>query len=75
MTRDSIANDSPELPYILTWANCSPVTALSLFCPRIHPSHPLTAQYAVRVLSSYSEDACLFYIQQLVQCTRWDELG
>jgi len=75
LTRDSIANDAPELTYILTWANCSPVQALSLFCPRIHPSHPLTAQYAVRVLNWYAEDAVLFYIQQLVQCTRWDDLG
>ena len=75
LTRDSIASDSPELTYILTWAKCSPVQATSLFCPRIHPSNPLTAQYAVRVLSSYPEDAVLFYIQQLVQCTRWDDLG
>ena len=45
------------------------------FLNRIYPSHPLTAQYAVRVLESYEPDAVLFYIQQLVQCTRWDDLG
>ena len=65
--RDAIQHDAPELTHILTWANASPVHALSLFCPRIYPSHPLTAQYAVRVLKSYEPDAVLFYIQQLVQ--------
>lgn len=75
LTRDAIQNDAPELTHVLTWANTSPVHALSLFCPRIYPSHPLTAQYAVRVLESYEPDAVLFYIQQLVQCTRWDDLG
>ena len=75
LTKESIESDASELTYILTWANSSPIHALSLLCPRIHPSHPLTAQYAVRVLSSYRPDAVLFYIQQLVQATRWDDLG
>ena len=53
----------------------SPIKALSLLCPRNLPSHPLTAQFAVRVLNSYPADAVLFYIPQLVQATRWDDLG
>ena len=53
----------------------SPVKALALLCPRNLPSHPLTAQFAVRVLNSYPADAVLFYIPQLVQTTRWDDLG
>ncbi|XP_040569252.1 phosphatidylinositol 4-kinase alpha isoform X2 [Lepeophtheirus salmonis] len=75
LTKDSIENDSSILPYILTWKRCSPLKALSLLCPRTIPTHPLTAQYAVRVLSSYPSEAVLFYIPQLVQATRWDDLG
>ena len=70
LTKDNLENDSPELSNVLTWSACSPVKALSLLCPRTLPSHPLTAQYAVRVLSSYPAEAVLFYIPQLVQATR-----
>lgn len=48
LTKESVENDSLELSHILTWANCSPIKALSLLCPRAHPNHPLTAQFAVR---------------------------
>ena len=75
LTAESLENDSSELTWILTWTRVSPVKALSLLCPRNLPSHPLTAQFAVRVLSSYPADAVLFYIPQLVQTTRWDDLG
>ena len=67
LTQESLENDSSELPWILTWARVSPVKALSLLCPRNLPNHPLTAQFAVRVLNSYPADAVLFYIPQLVQ--------
>ncbi len=75
LTADSLENDSSELTWILTWARVSPVKALSLLCQRNLPIHPLTAQFAVRVLNSYPADAVLFYIPQLVQATRWDDLG
>ena len=48
LTKESVENDSLELSHVLTWATCSPITALSLLCPRAHPNPPLTAQYAVR---------------------------
>ena len=48
LTKESVENDSLELSHVLTWATCSPIKALSLLCPRAHPNHPLTAQYAVR---------------------------
>lgn len=70
LTKETLENDAKELPCVLTWSRCSPVRALSLLCPRTLPSHPLTAQYAVRVLSSYPAEAVLFYIPQLVQATR-----
>ena len=73
LTPEGLENDSSELSWILTWARVSPVKALSLLCPRNLPSHPLTAQFAVRVLNSYPSDAVLFYIQQMVNpllCSR-----
>ena len=37
---------------MLTWARVPPVKALAYFS-RQYPRHPVTAQYAVRVLSSF----------------------
>lgn len=59
---------------MLTWARVSPVQALSYFS-RQYPPHPITAQYAVRVLKSYPADAVLFYIPQLVQTLRHDTVS
>lgn len=60
-----------QLVYMLTWARVTPVQALSYFS-RQYPPHPISAQYAVRVLASYPADAVLFYIPQLVQTLRHD---
>ena len=60
LTAESLENDSSELTWILTWTRVSPVKALSLLCPRNLPSHPLTAQFAVRVLSSYPAGKKIF---------------
>jgi phosphatidylinositol 4-kinase len=75
LSEDMIEKDSQELPHLLTWARCSPLRALSLFCKRTLPIHPITAQYATRVLNSYPAKAVLFYIPQLVQAVRYDDLG
>lgn len=48
----------------MTWAPVTPVVALSYFS-RQFPQHPITAQYAVRVLKSYapvSRNVILFKI-------------
>ena len=41
-----------QLTHLLTWSPVPPVVALSFFS-RQFPPHPITAQFAVRVLSSY----------------------
>ncbi|KAL5111912.1 Phosphatidylinositol 4-kinase alpha [Taenia crassiceps] len=70
----NIEADIPELSHILSWTSVAPVTAISYFS-RMYPQHPLTHQYAVRVLDSYSPETLLFYVPQLVQGTRYDKLG
>lgn len=59
---------------MLTWAPVPPVKALAYFS-RQYPPHPLTAQYAVRVLSNYPADTILFYIPQLTQSLRYDTVS
>uniref|UniRef100_A0A158Q770 1-phosphatidylinositol 4-kinase n=1 Tax=Elaeophora elaphi TaxID=1147741 RepID=A0A158Q770_9BILA len=66
--------DLKTLSHILTWAICDPVMALSLLGARQYPTHPITVQYAVRVLRSYSPDVLLLYIPQLVQALRYDTI-
>ncbi|VDM16644.1 unnamed protein product [Hydatigera taeniaeformis] len=70
----NIEADIPELSHILSWTSVAPVTAISYFS-RMYPQHPLTHQYAVRVLGSYTPETLLFYVPQLVQGTRYDKLG
>ncbi|CAD6198558.1 unnamed protein product [Caenorhabditis auriculariae] len=67
--------ESADISHVLTWARCSPVMALSLLTPRQFPQHPITVQYAVRVLRSYPADALLMYIPQIVQAIRHDSMG
>ncbi|XP_049821823.1 phosphatidylinositol 4-kinase alpha isoform X3 [Aethina tumida] len=73
-TTDALLADIPKLNYMLTWAPISPIQALAFFS-RQFPPHPISSQYAVRVLSSYPADAVLFYIPQLVQALRHDTMG
>lgn len=74
VTTDTLMSDAQELTHMLTWAPVSPIQALSYFS-RQYPPHPISAQYAVRVLSSYPADAVLFYIPQLVQAVRHDDVS
>ena len=74
ITPDSILNESPELTHALYWSRIHPVKALAFFS-RQYPPHPITAQLAVRCLNSYPPDAVLFYVPQLVQAVRYDNMG
>jgi len=70
----TIKQNKSELVHILAWASVPPLIAISFFSQQF-PPHPLTAQYAVRVLQSYPSETMLFYIPQLVQALRYDEMG
>ncbi|KAK4337193.1 hypothetical protein RND71_043292 [Anisodus tanguticus] len=74
VTPDSILTEQPEIIHILNWSLVSPIQALSFFS-RQYPPHPVTAQYAIKVLSSYEPDVILFYIPQIVQAIRYDSMG
>ncbi|VDN02816.1 unnamed protein product [Thelazia callipaeda] len=67
--------DLKTLSHVLTWSECDPVMALSLLGARQYPTHPITVQYAVRVLRSYPPDVLMLYIPQLVQAVRHDRMG
>ncbi|KAM7348854.1 phosphatidylinositol 4-kinase III alpha isoform 1-T1 [Cochliomyia hominivorax] len=73
-TTKNLLQESPDLMYILVWSAVNPIQALSYFS-RQYPSHPLTAQYAVKTLNSYVPESVLPYIPQLVQALRHDTMG
>ncbi|XP_071790519.1 phosphatidylinositol 4-kinase alpha-like [Asterias amurensis] len=74
VTEHSVEADVPELSYALCWAPVAPVFALSYFSNQFAP-HPITAQYATRVLQFYPPESLLFYVPQLVQAVRYDTFG
>ena len=74
VTTKNLLADSSQLNYMLTWSKVEPIQALAYFS-RQYPTHPLTAQYAVKTLSSYPAEAVLPYIPQLVQALRHDTMG
>lgn len=63
-----------QLKYLLYWAPVNPVTAVTYFLPA-YKFHPSVIQYAVRALESHSIDITFFYVPQIVQSLRYDELG
>ncbi|KRX39029.1 Phosphatidylinositol 4-kinase alpha [Trichinella murrelli] len=70
-TVQTIENNGSELDHMLMWAPVSPACALSFFS-RQYPSHPTTAQYAIRVLKQYHPSVLLSYIPQIIQAVRYD---
>lgn len=50
------------------------MTALTYFEPR-YGNHPLILQYAMRVLEQHPVGLVFFFVPQIVQALRTDELG
>ncbi|KAL2137056.1 hypothetical protein VTI74DRAFT_9662 [Chaetomium olivicolor] len=63
-----------QLKYLLFWAPVNPITAVTFFLPA-YRSHPYLIQYAVRALESHPVDITFFYVPQIVQTLRFDDLG
>lgn len=73
-TTKNLLNDNYNLIYTLIWSKVTPIQALAYFS-RQYPTHPLTAQYSVKALSSYAAESVLPYIPQMVQALRHDTMG
>ncbi|CAN8098770.1 unnamed protein product [Discula destructiva] len=65
---------SSQLKYLLFWAPVNPITAVTYFMPA-YLNHPSLIQYAMRALESHSVDVTFFYVPQIVQTLRYDDLG
>ncbi|KAH9071165.1 hypothetical protein EDB83DRAFT_2366879 [Lactarius deliciosus] len=63
-----------DLRYLLFWDPVPPIVAVTFFEPRYH-SDPMILQYAHRVLIQYPVDVTFFFVPQIVQALRHDELG
>ncbi|KAG2144576.1 hypothetical protein DEU56DRAFT_790388 [Suillus clintonianus] len=63
-----------ELKYIILWAPVTPVIAVTFF-ERRHGNDPLLLQYAHRVLKQHPVDLTFFFVPQVVQALRFDDLG
>ncbi|KAI1002791.1 Phosphatidylinositol 4-kinase [Podosphaera aphanis] len=72
---DNLPDDvSSQLKYLLYWAPVNPVSAISYFSPA-YRNDPYILQYAMRALDSHPVDVTFFYVPQIVQTLRYDELG
>lgn len=63
-----------QLKFLLMWSPVNPLTAVTLFLPA-YKEHPFIIQYAMRALESHSVDVTFFYVPQIVQTLRYDNLG
>ncbi|KAJ4475685.1 hypothetical protein J3R30DRAFT_3735539 [Lentinula aciculospora] len=63
-----------DLKLLLLWAPVPPVTANTFFEPR-YKSDSLLLQYAHRVLEQHPVELTFFFVPQVVQALRYDELG
>ncbi len=60
--------------YLLLWSPVPPIVANTFFERRFN-SDPLILQYAHRVLAQHPVELTFFFIPQVVQALRYDDLG
>ncbi|KAF9564367.1 hypothetical protein CPC08DRAFT_705318 [Agrocybe pediades] len=63
-----------DLKHLLVWAPVPPIVANTFFEHRFN-SDPLVLQYAHRVLAEHPVELTFFFIPQVVQALRYDDLG
>ncbi|KAK0463795.1 uncharacterized protein EV420DRAFT_1520089 [Desarmillaria tabescens] len=63
-----------DLRYLLLWAPVPPVIANTFF-ERRYNSDPMVLQYAHRVLEQHPVELTFFFVPQVVQALRYDDLG
>ena len=72
---DGLPNDLPfQLKYLLYWAPVNPMQAVTYMLPA-YKYHPFILQYGMRALENHAVDVTFFYVPQVVQALRYDELG
>jgi phosphatidylinositol 4-kinase len=59
--------------YLLLWAPVTPIVAVTYF--QQGARDPLLLQYAHRVLEQHPVDLTFFFVPQIVQALRFDDLG
>ncbi|KAG0006350.1 phosphatidylinositol-4- kinase [Modicella reniformis] len=63
-----------QLKYLLFWQPVPSITAITYFQPAFH-NNPMVLQYAVRSLEHSPVEVVFFYVPQIVQALRHDDLG
>ncbi|PFH54176.1 hypothetical protein AMATHDRAFT_52986 [Amanita thiersii Skay4041] len=63
-----------DLKYLFLWTPVPPMTAISLF-ERRFKNDPLILQYAHRVMEQHPVELTFFFVPQVVQALRYDDLG
>ncbi|KAF9300463.1 phosphatidylinositol-4- kinase [Mortierella antarctica] len=63
-----------QLKYLLFWQPIPSITAISYFQPAYH-NNPMILQYAMRSLEHSPVEVVFFYVPQIVQALRHDDLG
>ncbi|GME91236.1 unnamed protein product [Ambrosiozyma monospora] len=70
-----IASETGKTPAaVALWGSCAPIDAIKFFLPPYNKD-PLVLQYAMRSIESYDPHLTFFYVPQIVQTLRYDELG
>ncbi|ORZ23678.1 hypothetical protein BCR41DRAFT_302120 [Lobosporangium transversale] len=63
-----------QLKYLLFWQPVPSITAITYFQPAFH-NNPMVLQYAMRSLEHSPVEVVFFYVPQIVQALRHDDLG